>query len=62
MSLSAIIETILLLNETNGKSEVRFCKHCHKPFIAENIKSEYDTVQCRNKENINRIRNKNKNK
>jgi len=62
MSLSAIIETMLLVNETNGRIEVRLCKHCHKPFIAENIKSEYDTVQCRNKENVNRSKSKNKNK
>ena len=26
------------------------------PFIAENIKSEYDTIQCRNRENINKSR------
>ena len=44
MSLSEIIETILLLNETSGRTEVKLCKHCGKPFIAENIKAEYDTI------------------
>lgn len=60
MSLSAIIETILLLNETSGRTEVKLCKHCRKPFIAENIKAEYDTIQCRNRENINKSRKKKK--
>ncbi len=60
MSLSSIIETILLLNETSGRTEVKLCKHCKKPFIAKNIKSEYDTIQCRNRENINNSRRKEK--
>ncbi len=59
-SLSATIETMLLLNETNGRTEVKLCKYCDNPFIAENIKAEYDTVACRNKANINKSRNKNK--
>ena len=61
MSLSEIIETILLLNETSGRTEVKLCKHCGKPFIAENIKSEYDSIQCRNRENLNKSRQKKKN-
>ena len=60
-SLSEIIEIILLLNETSGRTEVKLCKHCGKPFIAKNIKSEYDTIQCRNRENINKSRQKKKN-
>lgn len=61
MSLSEIIETILLLNETSGRTEVKLCKHCGKPFIAENIKAEYDSIQCRNRENLNKSRQKKKN-
>ena len=61
MSLCAILETILLLNETSGRTEVKLCKHCGKPFIAENIKTEYDTIQCRNRENINKSRKKKNN-
>ena len=61
MSLCAILETILLLNETSGRTEVKLCKHCGKPFIAENIKTEYDTIQCRNRENINKSRKKRNN-
>ena len=61
MSLSEIVETILLLNETSGRTEVKLCKHCGKPFIAENIKAEYDSIQCRNRENINRSRHKKRN-
>lgn len=61
MSLSEIIETILLLNETSGRTEVKLCKHCGRPFIAENIKAEYDTIQCRNRENINKSRQKKNN-
>ena len=60
-SLSEIIETILLLNETSGRTEVKLCKHCGKPFIAENIKAEYDTIQCRNRENLNKSRQKKNN-
>ena len=37
------------------------CKHCDKPFIAENIKAEYDTIRCRNRENINKSRKKKNN-
>ena len=44
MSLSEIIETILLLNETSGRTEVKLCKHCGKPFVAKNIKAEYDYI------------------
>ena len=61
MSLSEIIEIILLLNETSGRTEVKLCKHCGKPFIAKNIKAEYDTIQCRNRENINKSRQKKNN-
>ena len=61
MSLSEIVETILLLNETSGRTEVKLCKPCGKPFIAENIKAEYDSIQCRNRENINRSRQKKNN-
>ncbi len=61
MSLSEIIETILLLNETSGRTEVKLCKHCGRPFIAKNIKAEYDTIQCRNRENINKSRQKKNN-
>jgi hypothetical protein len=60
MSLSAAIDTMLLLNETNDRKEVKLCKYCGNPFIAENIKSEYDTLSCRNKANINKSRNKKK--
>lgn len=59
-SLRAMIDTMLLLNETNGRTEVKLCKHCASPFVAKNIKAEYDTPQCRNKANIYRSRNKNK--
>ncbi len=61
MSLSEIIETMLLLNETSERTEVKLCRHCGKPFIAENIKAEYDTIQCRNRENLNRSRQKKNN-
>ena len=61
MSLSETIETILLLNETSGRTEVNLCKHCGKPFVAENIKAEYDTIQCRNRENLDKSRQKKNN-
>ena len=61
MSLSEIAEMMLLLNETSGRTEVKLCRHCGNPFIAENIKAEYDTIQCRNRENMNRSRQKKNN-
>ncbi len=60
-SLRAAIDVILLINQTNMRNEVRLCKYCQKPFIAENLKSEYDTSSCRNKANILKTRNKKKN-
>lgn len=59
-SLASIIKTMLLVNETNGRNEVKLCKYCGTPFVANNIKAEYDTPQCRNKANIYKSRNKNK--
>ena len=61
-SLRAAIDAMLLLNETNGRTEVRLCKYFGKPFIAENLKTEYDTTTCRNKVNIANTRNRKKDK
>ena len=57
-SLRAAIDAILLINQTNLRNEVRLCKYCQKPFIAENL---YDTPSCRNKANILKTRNRKKN-
>ncbi len=61
MSLCAILKTILLLNGTSARTEVKLCKHCGKTFITKNIKAEYDTIQCKNRENINKSRKKKNN-
>lgn len=59
-SLHLCIDIMMLINETNGRNEVRLCKYCQRPFIAQNIKSEYDSISCRNKMNIRNTRKKNK--
>lgn len=59
-SLFQAIELILAFNETNERKEVKMCKHCLKPFIAKNLKSDYDTASCRNVANVYRNRAKNK--
>lgn len=59
-SLKSAIRTMLRLNETSEKREIKLCKYCWKPFIAENLKAEYDTPQCRNKANVYKSRSKNK--
>lgn len=61
LELICIKNRYIVFNETSGRTEVKLCKHCGKPFIAENIKSEYDTIQCRNRENINKSRQKKNN-
>lgn len=60
-SLFQAIELIFAFNETNDRKELKMCKHCSKPFIAKNIKADYDTISCRNVENVYRNRAKKKN-
>ena len=40
--------------------KLKICKYCKKPFIAKNAKSEYDSIKCKNKENVYKFRSKNK--
>lgn len=59
-SLFQAIELIFALNETNDRKEIKMCKHCSKPFIAKNIKADYDTISCRNVANVYKNRAKKK--
>ena len=59
-SLKQAMEVLLGLNEANDRKELKMCKHCGKPFIAKNLKSEYDSISCRNVANVYKNREKNK--
>ncbi len=59
-SLKQAMEVLLGFNESNDRKELKMCKHCGKPFIAKNIKAEYDTISCRNIANVYKNREKNK--
>lgn len=51
-SLKSASETILGLNATSDRKEVKMCKRCGNPFIAKNIQSDYCSATCRNTMNI----------
>lgn len=38
------------------KPFLKICKHCGKAFIANNPKTEYDTYNCKNQENVYKSR------
>lgn len=59
-SLKQAIETILALNITNDRKDVKLCKRCLKPFIAKNLNSDYCSASCRNVANVYKSRAKNK--
>jgi hypothetical protein len=59
-SLKQAMEILLGLNEANDRKELKMCRHCGKPFIAKNIKAEYDSISCRNVANVYKNREKNK--
>ena len=59
-SLKQAMEVLLGLNEANDRKELKMCKHCGKPFIAKNLKAEYDSISCRNVANVYKNREKNK--
>ena len=59
-SLASALDTILLVKICDKNQPLRICKHCGKLFIAENVRAEYDTPQCRNQANVYKSREKNK--
>lgn len=61
-SLKQAIETILGLNITNDRKDVKLCKRCYKPFIAKNLNSDYCSTTCRNVANVYKSRARNKKK
>ena len=60
-SLKLAINTMFLLNETTQRKTVKICKFCGKAFSSQNLKAEYCSLQCRNKANVYKSREKNKN-
>ncbi len=58
--LASALDTILLVKICDKKQPLRICKHCGKLFIAENVRAEYDTPQCRNQANVYKSRERNK--
>ena len=59
-SLASALDTILLVKICDKNQPLRMCKHCGKLFIAENVRAEYDTPQCRNQANVYKSREKHK--
>lgn len=56
--LKQAIDLNFLANLTQDTIMLKTCKFCHKAFIAQNVKAEYDTPQCKNKANVYKFRNK----
>ena len=44
------------MNLSQDTIMLKICKFCHKAFIANNPKAEYDTPQCKNKANVYNFR------
>lgn len=61
-SLKQAIETMLGLNVTNDRKDVKICKRCYKPFIAKNLNSDYCSTTCRNVANVYKSRARSKEK
>lgn len=59
-SLVSALDVILLVKICDKNQPLRMCKHCEKLFIAENVRTEYCSHQCRNKANVYKSRDKNK--
>ncbi len=59
-SLASALDTILLVKICDKNQPLRICKYCGKLFIAENVRAEYDTLQCRNQANVYKNRERNK--
>lgn len=50
-SLVSALDTILLVKICDKNQPLRMCNHCEKLFIAENVRAEYCSPQCRNQAN-----------
>lgn len=59
-SLASALDTIVLVKICDKNQPLRICKFCGKLFIAENVRAEYCSPQCRNKANVYKSRAKNK--
>lgn len=59
-TLKNAIDVCFIAEEMAEFRKLKLCKYCHKPFMANNAKSEYDSIKCKNKENVYKFRAKNK--
>ncbi|MDR0979338.1 MAG: hypothetical protein LBL91_05410 [Lachnospiraceae bacterium] len=57
-SLALALDTILLVKICDTNQPLRMCKFCNQFFIAENVRAEYCSPQCRNKANVYKSREK----
>lgn len=53
------IDTYYAMQVAQDVRLLKLCNFCHKAFIANNPKAEYDTPQCKNKANVYKSRKKN---
>ncbi len=53
------IDTYYAIQVAQDVRLLKLCNFCHKAFIANNPKAEYDTPQCKNKANVYKSRKKN---
>lgn len=55
-TLKNAIDACFIAEEMATFRKLKICRYCKTPFIAKNAKSEYDSVKCKNKENVYKFR------
>ncbi len=58
-TLKNMIDVCFIAEKMAEFRKLKICKYCKTPFIAKNAKSEYDSVKCKNKENVYKFRSRN---
>lgn len=58
-TLKNAIDVCFIAEKMAEFRKLKICKYCKEPFIAKNAKSEYDSIKCKNKENVYKFRRKN---
>ena len=59
-TLKNMIDVCFIAEKMAEFRKLKICKYCKTPFIAKNAKSEYDSIKCKNKENVYKFRSRNK--
>jgi hypothetical protein len=61
-SLLQTIQIIFSFALTDGERPLRICKNCAKAFLAQDSRSLYCSLECKNKYNVGKSRNKREDK